>query len=265
MIQRILLYTLGSSLWIMAAHAQVKPPAAKPLATDTSARKADTIKPKVQAPVLPDSVYSVPGGLRIGLDLSRIIVKAFQPYRTDITAVGDYRIKKDLYLAAEAGYQKTSHSDSNYTYKASGIYVTAGVDYNLLKNLAPKERYMLFAGARYGFAQMSYEVPGYVISNSYWGDKLPGSVPKINANAHWIELIMGIKAEVLKNLFLGWNVREKIMIKGPSNKEFPPIVIPGFGDGSRKSQFDWQYTISYCIPLNDVKVHIPRTSLPARK
>ncbi|KAA2244458.1 hypothetical protein F0L74_00295 [Chitinophaga agrisoli] len=264
MIPRILRYTLGFSLWLSAAQAQVKP-VTPPVTdtsvhrTDTTAHKADTIKPKAAAVVLPDSVYTVPGGLRIGLDLARFVVKAFQPYRTDVTVVGDYRIKKDLYLAAEAGWQSTSHSDTNYTYKGRGVFVTAGVDYNLLKKLLPQERYMIFAGIRYGFAQMSYEAPSYTISNSYWGDKLPGSVPKTNTSAHWVELIMGIKAEVLKNLFLGWNIREKILVSGPKDDIFPPIAIPGFGSGTKKSQFDWQYTISYCIPLNDIKVHVPRT------
>ncbi|GAA0526861.1 DUF6048 family protein [Chitinophaga japonensis] len=252
MIQRILLFILAFSGWLATAQAQEKPVAPP---ADSAAQQAAAKKP---APVLPDSIYRVPGGLRLGIDLSRFVVKAFQPYRTDVSFAADYRYRKDLYIAAEAGWQGVSHSDSNYTYKSSGVFLTAGVDYNFLKKQETRERYMFYGGIRYGFAQMSYEAPSYTIYDSYWGDKLPGSFPKRNASAHWVELILGIKAEVLKNFFVGWSIREKIKISGPKDDAFPPIVIPGFGSGTKGSQFDFQYTISYCIPLGDVKVRVKR-------
>lgn len=253
MIQRILLFTLGFSVLFTAAAAQVKPAAPK---TDSVAKKPAE---KAPAPVLPDSIYYVPNGLRLGVDLSRAAVKAFQPYRTDVSVSADYRLKKNLYAAAEAGWHTTSHSDSNYTYKGNGAFVTIGVDNNFLKKQDTKERFLLYGGIRYGFAHLNYEAPGYTIYDSYWGDRIQGSFPKTSINAHWMELLLGIKAEVLKNLFLGWNIREKIMISGPDkNGVFPPIVIPGFGSGTKSSQFDWQYTISYSIPLGDLKVRMRR-------
>src|SRR5690606_27138175 len=109
-----------------------------------------------------------------------------------------------------------------------------------MKKQETRERYMFYGGIRYGFAQMSYEAPSYTIYDSYWGDKLPGSFPKTNASAHWVELILGIKAEVLKNFFVGWSIREKIKISGPKSDGIPPIVIPGFGSGTNGSQFDFQ-------------------------
>jgi hypothetical protein len=256
MIQRILLFTLGFSLLVAAAAAQVKPVAPK---TDSVAPKTDSAvrkhPGKAPAPVLPDSIYYVPQGLRIGVDLSRIAVKAFQPYRTDVSVSADYRLKKNLYAAAEAGWHTTSHSDSNYTYKGNGAFVTVGVDNNFLKKQDTKERFLFYGGVRYGFAHLNYEAPSYTIYDSYWGDRVKGSFPKTSINAHWMELLIGIKAEVLKNLFLGWNIREKIMISGPDkNSQFPPIIIPGFGSGIKSSQFDWQYTVSYSIPLGDLKV-----------
>jgi hypothetical protein len=232
------------------SSAQKKP--AAPVLADSSGKKKPAEKAAV--PVLPDSIYYVPNGIRIGLDLSRAAVKAFQPYRTDITVTADYRITKNMYAAAEAGYHTTSHSDTNYTYKGNGIYTTIGVDYNFQKSQTTKERFMFYGGVRYGFAQLSYDVPSYTIYDSYWGDRLPGSYPKTSITAHWMELVLGIKAEVLKNFFLGWNIREKIMISGPKSSEFPPIVIPGFGSGNKGSQFDWQYVVSYNIPLNDLRI-----------
>jgi len=256
MIQRILLFTLGFSILVAAAAAQVKPAAPK---TDSVAPKKDSAvrkhPGKALAPVLPDSFYYVPQGLRLGVDLSRIAVKAFQPYRTDVSVSADYRLKKNLYAAAEAGWHTTSHSDTNYTYKGNGAFVTIGVDNNFLKKQDTKERFLFYGGVRYGFAHLNYEAPSYTIYDSYWGDRVKGSFPKTSINAHWMELLIGIKAEVLKNFFLGWNIREKIMISGPDkNSQFPPIIIPGFGNGTKGSQIDWQYTVSYAIPLGDLRV-----------
>ncbi|SEK52490.1 hypothetical protein SAMN04488505_101363 [Chitinophaga rupis] len=270
MIQRILLYILVFSSSCIAARAQVKKPALTPIdssvrAADTTARK-NVAEKKKPVPALPDSIYEVPGGIRIGIDISRFILKVFQPYRTDVSFAGDMRIKKDLYLAAELGFHSTSHSDSNYTYKGNGIFTTVGVDWNFLQKISNKERYMIYGGIRYGFAHLNYEAPSYTIYDSYWGDKLPGSFPKTSVNAHWVELILGLKAEVLKNFFLGWSIREKIKVSGPSKDlAFPPIVIPGFGSGTKGSQFDWQYTVSYCIPLGNIKVHVPRKAEPPKR
>jgi hypothetical protein len=256
---RTFLYFLSVSLLLtIGTQAQVKQ------VKDTSAHITRDTTHKLVTKPLPlkkDSViYTTSGGLRIGLDISRFVVKAFQPYRTDITVQADAQINKRLYGAIEVGYNKTSHSDSNYTYKGNGEYVTVGVDYDFLKKPDPKEKNMVYGGIRYGFAHNTYEVPAYVTSSDYWSSKINGTYPKTSMTAHWIELVFGLRVEVLDNFFLGWGVREKIMVSNSAGTEFPPIVIPGFGSGTKRSQFDMTYTVSYYIPLYQVKIHVPRVT-----
>jgi hypothetical protein len=253
---RTFLYFLSTVSLLLAftaaAQAQVKQ------VKDTSAHKIDTTHKLVAKPLPAKSkdsiLYTVSGGLRIGLDVSRFVVMAFQPYRTDITVQADAQINKRLYGAIELGFNRTAHSDSNYTYKGSGEYVTIGVDYDFLKKQDRKEKNMVYGGLRYGFAHNVYEVPSYVIHSDYWGTKIEGSYPKTSVTAHWIELVFGLRVEVLNNFFLGWGVREKIMVSSSAGTEFPPIVIPGFGSGGKRSQFDMNYTLSYYIPLYKVKI-----------
>ncbi|HEY0273934.1 MAG TPA: DUF6048 family protein [Chitinophaga sp.] len=219
----------------------------------------DTLRNKKPALTAADSMVLVPAGLRIGLDISRFVVKYFQPYRTDINIAADLRWKPDLYLAMEAGFNSTAHSDSNYTYKGRGEFISIGVDKNFLKRNNPFEKHMFYGGARYGFAHMSYEIPAYTIYNTYWsanGGNIQGSYPRTSANVHWIELVLGFKAEILQNFFLGWSIHERIMINNVAGSAFPPLVIPGYGTGNKKSQFDMQYTISYVIPL--YKIAVPK-------
>lgn len=267
---RILLcFSLMSSiLFSVAALAQNKPAAVNP---DTlhHAAKADTVhKPATDTTkALPykDSSWFIPGGVRIGVDLSRIVSAIYYPYRKEATVVADARINSNLYAAFEGGYASTPYSDSNYTYKGSGMFVTLGVDYNFLKRQYAAEKNIFYGGIRYGFSHFSYSVPSYSIKNTYWGDHLTGSIPKTNVNAHWVELLVGLKAEVLKNFFMGWNIRERILINKVKTDEIAPLVIPGFGSGAKKSVFDVQYTVSYVIPFYKLKEYAPRPEVKKQK
>ena len=200
------------------------------------------------------TVYmTVPAGLRVGLDLSRFVVHAFQPYRTDVTVNVDARFRDRLYFASDLSYNRTSHKDTNYTYRSNGMSVTLGVNYNFLKKQVPKENFMIYGGARYGLAFYNYEVPEYHVYSPYWG-KYTGSVPKTSQLAHWFELTVGIRVEVLKNLYLGWSLHERILLsRNVSKQDFPPLVIPGYGKGNKNSSFDMQYSVAYLIPLYKVK------------
>ncbi|SEA63904.1 hypothetical protein SAMN05660909_02809 [Chitinophaga terrae (ex Kim and Jung 2007)] len=271
MIRILLCFSLISSLLLCGvANAQNKSAPAKPVKDTTHKAVADTARKKTAADTariaLPkDSSWYIPGGVRIGLDLSRIVTAIYYPYRKEVTVVADARINANWYAAFEAGYGSTPYSDSNYTYKGSGFYTTLGADYNFLKRQYPTEKNIFYVGMRYGFSHFNYSVPEYNNRNNYWGDNIKGSIPKTNANAHWIELVVGLKAEVLKNFFLGWNIRERIMINSVKSPDFTPITVPGFGSGSKRSVFDVQYTVSYVIPFYRLKEHAPLVELKKKK
>ncbi|WP_440134734.1 DUF6048 family protein [Chitinophaga sancti] len=275
---RTLLYTLFISLFAVSAQAQVKkdtiPAAVKrpsttsfksPSAKDTTSPKAKSAKDSAALKAGPlankieDSIYLSNGGIRLGLDISRFTLLYFQPYRKDVTVQADVRLGQKIYGAIETGWNSTSHStDTTYSYKGSGIYSTIGIDYDFMKKKETTEQNMLYAGIRYGFARNTYEVSHFIMTNDYWHTTIEGNYPKTTITAHWIELVFGLRVEAAKNLFLGWGIREKIMLHSSAEDSHPPIVIPGFGSGTKRSQFDMTYTVSYMIPLYKVKVHVPR-------
>ncbi|MCW3462931.1 DUF6048 family protein [Chitinophaga nivalis] len=246
------IFLISSILCGIRAQAQQKP-ATPPLKTDSLRKPAtDTVIAQPRK----DSSYVLPGGIRIGLDLSRIATSIYYPYRKEFTIIADARLKSNLYAAFEGGYANTPYSDDRYTYKGSGAFITLGIDYNFLKRQYPSEKNMFYVGARYGFSHLSYEVPTYTIESSYWGKNLTGSIPKSSVNAHWIELVVGLKAEIFKHFFMGWNLRERILINNVKTEDFTPLVIPGFGSGSKKSVFDVQYTVSYVLPLYNIREYV---------
>ncbi|RFS22651.1 hypothetical protein DVR12_12710 [Chitinophaga silvatica] len=255
MTRTLLCFSLISSfLFCFSAQAQNKQQkdSLHKAAIDTVHKTAsDTARKTVKLPH--DSIYYIPGGVRIGLDLSRIVTAIYYPYRKEVTIVADARINDNWYAAFEGGFASTPHSDTNYTYKGTGYFATVGVDYNFLKPQYPTEKNIFYVGMRYGFSHFNYSVPSYLIKDSYWGQNITGSIPSTNANAHWIELVVGLKAEVLKNFFLGWNLRERFLLNTVKTPDFTPLVIPGFGNGAKRAVFDVQYTVSYLIPFYRIK------------
>lgn len=188
-------------------------------------------------------------GLRLGIDLSRIPVHYFNPYRSDFEVQADARADSDLYIAAEAGWNKT-HLDNApvFEYNSNGYYLKAGVDYNLIKRQFPQEANIVYLGIRYGIARMTSSVPQYQITDPYWGN-VNGSFPSKALVPQWGELILGLKAEVLNNLFMGWALHLRILTTQNIGKPVRPYIIPGFGNATKNTVFDVSYTISYRIPL----------------
>lgn len=197
-------------------------------------------------------------GLRLGIDISRIPVHYFNPYRTDFEIQADARIDSDLYVAADAGWNKT-HLDNKpvFEYNSNGYYLKAGVDYNLIKLQFPQEANMVYAGFRYGIARMTRTIPQYQISNPYWGN-VNGSFSTKTLLPQWGELILGIKAEVLNNFFMGWALHLRILTTQNIGNPVRPYIIPGFGNATKNSIFDVSYTISYRIPLWKPKFKPPK-------
>ncbi|GAA3582562.1 DUF6048 family protein [Snuella lapsa] len=69
--------------------------------------------------------------------------------------------------------------------------------------------------------------------------------------AVWAELILGIKAELFNNLYLGLNVQLKMSVTETVPNNFENIYIPGFHKTYDSSGIGvgYGYTISYRIPL----------------
>lgn len=196
-------------------------------------------------------------GLRLGLDLSRIPEHIFNPYRSDAEVLGDARVDSNLYVAAEAGYNRTDLNNAPvFNYQSSGVYLKAGIDYNLLKRSFPMESNMLYVGLRYGLARMRRSIPQYTISNAYWGN-IQGSEPMKTLLPQWAEAILGIKVEVLNNLFLGWSLHVRVLTTPNVDPLVKPYLIPGYGVTSSGAVFDVNYAVSYRIPLWKPRAHAP--------
>lgn len=187
--------------------------------------------------------------LRFGVDISKLALNQFIDSRNSYEFEIDYYHRKDLYFVGEFGFGNAKYDSSYLSYSNTNTYFKVGVNKSLLNRISNKDWDMAFIGLRYGLAFIERSDAQYTITDSLWGS-VTNTVPGTNFTAHWVELTGGVRVEVVKQLFLGWNVRAKFLLNGNSFTELPPYYITGYGRGEKKSIFDYNVYLSYAIRWN---------------
>ncbi|SDW35784.1 DUF6048 family protein [Flavobacterium degerlachei] len=210
-------------------------------------------------------------GLRVGVDLYKLTRGLYDSDYKGIEFVGDYRLTKKYYLAAELGNENKTTDDTRLNFTTKGSYLKAGFDYNAYENWLDMEN-IISIGLRYGFSTFNQELNSYKIynANPYFGE-IPSiaSGEKFNGlTASWIEVVAGVKAKVFDNVFMGFSLRLNLLVSNKTPDNFENLYIPGFNrtyDGDFGVGFN--YTVSYFIPLYKKKVEavvVPKKPQPKR-
>jgi len=201
-----------------------------------------------------DSIkYKQKYGLRLGGDLSKIIRTVIDDDYTGFEINADYRYSKNLYIAGELGTEEKTTSTEFLNSTAKGSYFKAGIDYNMYKNWLDMDN-MIYSGFRVGASSFSQTINSYTIFNTnqdFPQTTINESINHSGLTAIWAELIIGIKAKVLNNLYIGLNAQLKGRITETEPDNFENIYIPGFGRTYDSGRFGigFGYNVSYLIPL----------------
>ena len=193
-------------------------------------------------------------GLRVGVDLFKLTKGLYDSNYKGIELVGDYRLTKNYYLAAELGSEDKTTEDDRLNTTTKGTYLKVGFDYNAYENWLDMEN-IISIGLRGGFSTFSQQLNSYKIYNPhpYWGE-MPWKQSGKTFNgltASWLEVVTGLKVKVINNIFVGFSLRLNVLIaeKKPSD-DFENLYIPGFNRtyaGNFGAGFN--YTVTYFIPL----------------
>ncbi len=196
-------------------------------------------------PAKPEWRYEGP---RVGIDLSRFLMSGFQhASRTGWEVQADIPWKGNFFPTVEFGTQQFDDKKDNFRYQNNGFYGRAGIDLNILKFESLSDGDLLFVGARYGYSRFKHWASDVVIPN-YWGDYY-GSIPERNMNAHWAEIVFGMKGELAHNFFIGWSLRAKILFSKSKDPVMSPYIIPGMGKTTGDIPFDFSFGVYYRFPL----------------
>ena len=192
-------------------------------------------------------------GVRLGIDISKPLRSLLDDDYKGLEINGDYRIYENYYLAAELGNEEKFTSLENITAETKGSYIKIGANYNAYKNWEGMQN-EIYVGLRYGFATFSSELQEYSIYNrdDYFEPDVRTEPQEFNnLTAGWLELQLGIKVEVLQNLYLGAHVQLKRRVNDNAPSFYENLYIPGFNRTYTDSSIGagYGYSISYLIPL----------------
>jgi len=190
-------------------------------------------------------------GLRVGADIFTPIYGLFDEDRQGFELVADYRLAKRFWLAGEMGYLDKLVTEDYYNYRSAGGYLKVGADFNAYQNWVGMEN-MIVVGMRYGYSNYDITLNEYTVnSDAYLDPEIKNaSISYDNLNAQWIELVLGLKVEVLHNVYLGAMFSGKVMVTATETENFKNMFAPGFNGVSVNDYgFGFSYTVSYLIPL----------------
>jgi hypothetical protein len=192
-------------------------------------------------------------GLRVGVDLFKLSRSLYEKDYKGLEIVSDYRITKKHYVAFEIGNENKTVDDTQLNFTTKGSYVRIGFDYNFYENWLDMEN-KIYIGMRYGLSSFSQRLNTYKIYNAYpYFDETPDLVSGQNfsgLSAQWVEVVVGMNAKVINNVYVGFSFRLNNLISNKKPKNFDNLYIPGFNrtyDGNFGVGFN--YTLSYLIPL----------------
>lgn len=257
---KTLIVGIGMSLCMAPAFAQStlsaptgNRPANRP---STSSAKVKKEEKKDDAPVYP--LYN---GIDVGVDLWGLGSKAFGSNFLSSEVAVDVNLKNRFFPVVELGHGSTdSWSDEGIHYKSSAPFFRIGLDYNAFYK--KKFQHKLLAGLRYGFSSFSYDIESLSINDpvygggihnpnlpdEIWGGTIPFKHEGMKGNMQWLEICLGIRAHIWKDLYMGWTARYRFRLSASPDRYGDPWYVPGFGEYKSKV-LGITYTITYKLPF----------------
>lgn len=202
-----------------------------------------------------DSVkYMQEYGIRVGTDIGKLIRTATDDEYSGFEINADFRITKKLYIAGELGNEEKTTTTDFLNVTANGSYIKLGVDYNMFTNWLDMKN-MIYTGFRTGLSTFSQTRNSYTVfsQDQFWQPQFTNTESEevSGLSAVWLELIIGIKAEIFNNFFIGLNAQLKGTISNKNPDDFENLFIPGFNKTYDSGNFGvgYGYTVSYLIPI----------------
>ncbi len=203
-------------------------------------------------PIQAQDTLLIPLKIKVGLEASGPAINISDKNILNAEGYLAVDLNEKLSAVVGAGYLNYRYSQYNYEYLNKGLFFKAGMDFNLLKPEKSVGRYWAGIALRYGLSTFSSEIPSFEYKN-YWGSTVSSVEQKRNWG-HFIEASPGVRAEVLKNLSMGWTVNIRMLLYSGTGKDLRAIYFPGFGNGSKSFSTGLSYYIVWNIPYKKIKV-----------
>jgi hypothetical protein len=265
MVRRISSYTIATLISLLLWTAAVPLSAQERKASPNPTPKREQNKNKVVEPEEPIPTFY---GMFVGVDLFGVGNKLFGGDMISSDVSVSVNLKNRFLPTVEAGYGVTdawSDDGEGINYKNSSPYFRIGMDYNFMAKKKNKNN-IFYGGLRYGFSPMTFDVKsepltdpiyGGELSNPdltdpIWGGSVPYNYTGQKTTMQWMELVLGVKAQIAGNFYMGWSVRMKYKMNSSSSKYGNPWTVPGYGKYGNNN-LGLTYNLIYRIPSKKQK------------
>lgn len=217
--------------------------------TDNQMIKADDQKPtinEVNQPLIIEDTFYIKQ-VKFGIDVLRLGQNVLQTQSNALLFNADYYLKNNTSIVVEGGVGKGNIDYEHLKYTTNSYNIKLGIDKSMIDKIGFSDLDYLFFGFRYGLAVGNISEGQYSISSTL-GTPTNGTIPSRNFSAHWGEMNAGIRVEMIKNWYLGWNFRAKFLLNGGTFKEgIKPVYIAGYGAADKATVFDFGIFLQYAI------------------
>ena len=192
-------------------------------------------------------------GVRAGIDINKIVKSATDDDYKGLSIGGDIRLKESFYVYSEIGNEEKQINSDYLNSSVKGTYLKFGVNFKMNNDIRTQN--IVYSGFNFGYSNFDQNINRYTIYNTnstYWGESTINEPKNLsNLNALWVELVFGLKTEILNNLFLGFELQLKSIIKQKNIQNISNLYIPGFNRTYDSSGLGagFSYTVSYLIPI----------------
>lgn len=183
---------------------------------------------------------------RVGFDIAKLVFNYLNNNNTAYEIQADYRLRKDVYIAAESGWGTGSINKPELNYTTNSAYLRLGVEKSLLDRINKIDLDIAFFGFRYGLGIGKRSDATFLVPSPF-GAPAERTSPGQNFVIHWGEMIAGVKTELWNGLYAGWTFRAKFLLNSGVFPELAPSFIAGYGRADKVTSFDFNFYLSYAI------------------
>jgi hypothetical protein len=183
---------------------------------------------------------------RIGVDVARLASNFIYKDKIGYEMQFDYLLRGNNYFVFETGIGKNTVDYSNLKYDNNGAFLKLGIDKNVIDIVNDKDYDIFFIGIRYGVGFGKRDSVTF-FTPSYFGPPSEGGKPAESYLIHWGELTVGLRVEIFRQVFVGWNARIKFLLNSGEFQELAPSYVPGYGAGDKSTVAGGNFYISYGI------------------
>lgn len=193
--------------------------------------------------------------LRVGLDMIKPARTQFEDGYQGLEIVGDLKLSKRLFVAAEVGSEKRTEQTEQINFTTKGSYIKAGVDYNFFNNWKGMNN-SLFIGFRLARSLHNHTVNNYTLYALSQYIPVPTSEGYLTGEREqlstgWFEFLFGTKVQLLPNFYAGLSLRMHGLLSNKQPQDFGNLYAPGFNRITDDNKFggSFNYTLTYAFPF----------------